>query len=155
MAGLVVAMVVVARHDQDAGIGERLRFERARHRPPAGGGAVAGEPFVLRVGEQDLAVLRRAQDVDPEFLGEGGDESAAMGVLARHALGRPSGRPVSQSICAPAIHLLSTPMESSACASFCPFAEIVVTSAAKPSAGAASSAAAKVIKRRSEIMAFP
>ena len=67
--------------------------------------------------------------------------------------GRPSGRPVSQSMCSPAIHLLSTPIESSACASFSPFGETMVTSAAKPRAGAATRAAAKTSVRMKATMA--
>ena len=64
MTGLVVMMVVITCDDKFSVIGEALGLKAIAHMPPAIIAPFAGKPFILGVGEQDLAMLRRPQYVD-------------------------------------------------------------------------------------------
>src|ERR1700744_3050781 len=92
MAGLVVVMIVIARDDELAAIGGGLRFGAISKLGPALCGTSPSEPFVLRIRQQHLAVLRRAQNIDAERLGCGGNESAAMGMFAGRRFGNAGGQ---------------------------------------------------------------
>src|SRR5262249_11449060 len=86
MAGFVVAMTAIARDDKHAAICHVLRCGRPLDDSPALGRALIGQPFILRVGEQNLSMFRRSQDIDAKPLGRRGDESATMSVTTRRGL---------------------------------------------------------------------
>src|SRR5438445_7040761 len=79
----VVAMILIGCDNQVAAIGIRLRFDRIAHGLPALLRAFVLQPIVLRIREQDLPVLRWAQNVYAQFFRRRGDERAAMRMLAR------------------------------------------------------------------------
>src|SRR6516165_6184900 len=84
-------VIMVACHHELPAVGSGLRLIGIGELHPAARRAFFGEPFVLRIRQQFLAVLRRAQNVDAEILGSGGDEGAAMSMFARRRF-RHAGR---------------------------------------------------------------
>jgi len=76
-------VIMVACHHELPAVGSGLRLIGIGELHPAARRAFFGEPFVLRIRQQFLAVLRRAQNIDAEVLSGGGDERAAMGMFAR------------------------------------------------------------------------
>ena len=91
MAGRFGAVAQVAYDHEFAGVGGGLRRFAVRQGAPTFGGAVPSKPLELGVGEKDLAVLRRPQDMYAERLRRRSDEGAAMGVPAAVKL-RPAVR---------------------------------------------------------------
>jgi len=63
----VLVGVLVEDQDEVSGVGEMLRLVHVGNRTPSGLLTLgAGDPFGLGVGEQLLAVLRRAKQIDAE-----------------------------------------------------------------------------------------
>jgi len=75
--------------DKVGEVGAHLRRGNVGHGlPPHGGGFGAAQPAYLRIGQQDLAVLRRAQDINADAHGDARDKGGAVGVRTAVILGR-------------------------------------------------------------------
>ena len=93
MTGLVVIMAVITCDDKFSVIGEALGLKAIAHMPPAIIAPVAGEPFILGVSEQDLAMLRWPQNVESQPFRSRSDESATMRMTTRQSFGNPVRQP--------------------------------------------------------------
>ena len=82
MTGLIVMMVVITCDDKFSVIGEELGLNAIAHMPPAIIAPFAGKPFILGVSEQDLAMLRRPQNVESQPFRSRRDEGATSDCAA-------------------------------------------------------------------------